>query len=114
MRIWSSNLKFHIGRFFCSKKEVSLYMNLLILALSSVVKRIKICNVHVIIYQWESGFMIELNRCPGCGEYLIEDAWEEVHMDEKDDSILVESFPALICKVKCGFYERVEGEVCED
>lgn len=61
-----------------------------------------------------SDLIIELNCCPSCGEYLIEDAWEEIRMDEKDGSILIESFPALVCIMKCGFYKRWDGDSIED
>lgn len=35
-------------------------------------------------------------------------------MDEKDGSILMESFPALVCIMKCGFYKRLDGDSIED
>jgi hypothetical protein len=53
-------------------------------------------------------------HCPNCGKLLIEDAWEETVVDVHDGSILVDSFPAMICSWKRGFFQRLEEVNDED
>ncbi|SES09904.1 PD-(D/E)XK nuclease superfamily protein [Gracilibacillus ureilyticus] len=45
--------------------------------------------------------------CPCCGENLIEDAWEELSNSETGN-ILIDTYPAYICKAQCGYVKRVE------
>ena len=52
-----------------------------------------------------------MNRvCPKCNQSLIEDAWEEIiHND--DGSIIIDAFPAFVCKSGCSeFYEKINED----
>ncbi|RDI36476.1 hypothetical protein [Falsibacillus pallidus] len=54
------------------------------------------------------------SRCPMCGLPLIEDAWEVFEENDKDGSILLDSFSALVCPGECGYYVRLSGGTHED
>lgn len=45
--------------------------------------------------------------CPECGSRMIEDAFEEI-VELKDGTIQVETiYPAWVCSVFCGYYEKM-------
>lgn len=51
--------------------------------------------------------MIALSKaCPHCGGTLIEDAAEEITMNENE--IIIDAFLAIVCENDCGFVERLD------
>jgi hypothetical protein len=45
--------------------------------------------------------------CKKCGSEMIEDANEEIKF--VGDTIIVDAFNAWICKMHCGYFEKING-----
>lgn len=50
--------------------------------------------------------------CPVCRAELIEDAWEEIS-NQEDGGFLVDSYPAFVCKERCGYVKKIELDILE-
>lgn len=50
--------------------------------------------------------------CPNCKAELVEDAWEEIS-NQEDGGFLVDSYPAYVCKERCGYVKKIELELPE-
>ncbi|MEC1894865.1 MAG: PD-(D/E)XK nuclease family protein [Bacillota bacterium] len=50
---------------------------------------------------------MKTKECPRCGSALIEDAWESLEETE-DGGVILDGFPAYVCRGKCGYVKRIE------